>query len=176
MKHFYFILTLLSGIILVGCSSIDCSIEGRVMCHYAIQDKNGNDVQLAYPLTVTLQREATFGDTVFINNQGGVSTLDLPMSHVGESDEIRMSIGVTYTVVVDTIETQETEYITDVVKIKKNNSPVFESIDCTPRFNHEITDVEFTRNFIDTLIINKANVTKDATSPNIIIRLRSSLD
>lgn len=159
---------------MAACSSVDCSINSRVMCHYSIQDANGNNAQLAYPLTVTLNRAATDDDTVFINMLNNVSTFDLPLSHVADTDQITLSLAIKYTVIVDTIETEETEYITDKIRLAKTNTPVFESVDCTPRYNHEIKGIEFTRNFIDTIIINKEKVTKDASAPNILIRLRSS--
>lgn len=146
-----------------GCSSIDCNINGRVMCHYALQDGDGNNVQLQYPLSVTFHREHADSDTVYINQQSNVASLDIPMSYNADTDEIALTL---------TID-QDTE-ITDVVRITKTNIPQFESVDCAPRYHHEIEAVSSTHNFIDTVIVNNPKVSNNASVTNIYLRLRGS--
>lgn len=159
---------------IIACSSIECSIEGRVMCHYAIQDKNGTSATLALPLSVSFVRLEAGTDTTYINQQANVSTFDLPMSHIQDTDEMIVSLAVTKTELIDdTLETEVTEYLTDHVWITKTNTPLFESVDCAPRYNHTITSVRSTHNFIDTLIVNNETVKKNVSEPNILIRIRS---
>lgn len=162
LRHIAF-LGLFCAMLLTGCSSIDCNINGGVMCHYAIQDKDGNLAQLNYPLTVTFHRIAADSDTVYINRQSNVSSLDLPMSYDASSDEIALTMTI-----------DDNTSITDVMWINKTNTPQFESVDCAPRYNHDITSAGSTHNFIDTLIVNNPKVSNNASVTNIYIRLRSS--
>ncbi len=154
---------LFAAMLTTGCSSIDCNINGRVMCHYALQDGDGNSVQLQYPLSVTFHREYADSDTIYINQQSNVASLDLPMSYNADTDEIALTL---------TID-QDTE-ITDVVRIKKTNIPQFESVDCAPRYHHEIEAISSTHNFIDTVIVNNPKVSNNASVTNIYLRLRGS--
>ena len=55
--------------LLSACSSIDCKLNGTVLCHYAIQNADGEDVTIECPLCVTLNRKIVSSDTVYINQQ-----------------------------------------------------------------------------------------------------------
>lgn len=145
-----------------GCSSIDCNINGGVMCHYAVQDEAGNNAQLNFPLTVTFHREYADSDTVYINKQSNVTSMDLPMSYNADTDEIALTLTI-----------DEDREITDVVRISKTNIPLFESVDCAPRYNHEITATSSTHNFIDTVMVNNPKVSNNASVTNIYLRLRN---
>ncbi len=163
MRAFSFIAASIIALGVAGCSSIDCNIEGRVMCHYAIQDAEGGQVSLAYPMSITFHRVAMDNDTVYINKMSNVVSFDLPMSYDAETDEIAMTLHLT-----------ETDSVTDVLRITKSNTAQFESVDCAPRYHHQIQDVSSTHNFIDTVIINNPKVSNDASVTNLHIRLRNS--
>lgn len=163
MRAFSFITASIIALSVAGCSSIDCDIEGRVMCHYAIQDAEGGRISPAYPMSVTFHRVAADSDTVYINKMTNVVSFDLPMSYDAETDEIAMTLHLT-----------ETDSITDIVRITKSNIPQFESVDCAPRYHHNIQEVSSTHNFIDTVIINNPKVSNDASVTNLHIRLRNS--
>lgn len=165
IKKFFHVLLviLLATVLTTACSSIDCNINGRVMCHYTLQDGDGNSVQFQYPLSVTFNREYADSDTVYINQQSNVASLDIPMSYNADTDEIALTL---------TID-QDTK-ITDIIRIKKTNIPQFESVDCAPRYHHNIEAVSSTHNFIDTVIVNNPKVSNNASVTNIYLRLRSS--
>lgn len=146
-----------------ACSSIDCDIEGRVMCHYKIEDSEGNGGTLNYPLSISFHRKTANGDTVFINRMTNVADFDLPMSYGADTDELSMTLHLT-----------DSTEIYDVIWITKTNVPQFESVDCAPRYKHTIQGVRSTHNFIDTVIINNPKVSNDASASNIHIRLRNS--
>lgn len=146
-----------------ACSSIDCKLNGTVLCHYAIQTTDGDDATLLYPLSVTLNRKIVAGDTVYINQKSDITSFDLPMSYNGDVDEI------TLTMHLDSITT-----ISDVVKITKTNEPYLESVDCAARYNHTIKQVTHTNNFINEIIINNPKVNNDASNTNILIRIDDS--
>lgn len=150
--------------LLTACSSIDCDLEGKILCHYAIQDSTGTAKQLAYPLSVIFIREAADSDTIYINQQSSVSSLDLPMSNIAERDRMALKM---------TIDSITTAY--DTICISKTNTPTFEDVDCTARYRHEITGVSSSHHFIDTLIINNPKVSNDASVTNIYIRIRTTL-
>lgn len=173
MKYILYIIFV--GVLISSCSSIDCSINGRVLCHYSVQNAQGEDVSFAYPLSVTLHRTQIDSDTDYINNMSNVSNFDLPMSHIADTDEIILTLSIPQTVIIDdTTEVTQTYYISDIVKISKTNIPLFESVDCPPRYNHTITGVSSSNNFIESVIVNNQSVSKDVSSPNILIRLRDN--
>lgn len=163
MRLLLFIITAAATLSVTGCSSIDCNIEGRVMCHYGIQDAEGNSGTLSYPMSITLLRTAVDSDTVYINQMSNVASFDLPMSYNAETDEIQMTLHI-----------DETTSITDVIRVTKTNKPQFESVDCAPRYHHDIQYTSSTHNFIDTVIINNPKVSNDASVTNIHIRLYGS--
>lgn len=146
--------------LLSACSSIDCKLNGTVLCHYAIQNADGEDVTIECPLSVTLNRKIVSSDTVYINQQTGTSSFDLPMSYSGDVDEITM-----------TLHLDSTLTVSDVIQITKTNEPYFESVDCAARYNHTIESVTHTNNFIKDIIITNPKVNNDATDTNILIRL-----
>ncbi len=168
--HFSFLLTIIA--VMTSCSSIDCQLNGSVYCRYQLKDQHLNDVAFAYPLTVTLC-DTDSGDIVIINNESSASAIDIPMSHGNATDVLKFTITVT-----DTIEGEDTVYYvttphTDIIRITKTNEPYFESIDCAPRYNHTIEEVQSSHNFIDSLVINNKKVTNDASKENIYIFLNS---
>ena len=171
--HFFILSFLLTIVAVVtSCSSIDCQLNGSVYCRYQLKDQYLNDVAFAYPLTVTLC-DTDSGDIVVINNESNASAIDLPMSHGNATDVLKFTITVT-----DTIVTEDTVYYvttphTDIIRITKTNEPYLESIDCAPRYNHTIEDVQSSHKFIDTRDINNKKVTNDASKENIYILLNS---
>ena len=80
------ILAILAATLLVACSSVDCGTSGRVTCNFAIQDEDGKSYDIPYYLSVTITRSIDGSDTTLINKQYAISSLNLPMSYVGESD------------------------------------------------------------------------------------------
>jgi len=171
---FNFQFSILFAIILLvtSCSSIDCQLNGSVYCRYQLKDQHLNDVAFTYPLTVTLC-DTDSGDIVIINGESNVSAIDIPMSHGNTIDVLKFTLMVT-----DTISEEDTTYYvttpyTDIIRITKTNEPYFESIDCAPRYNHTIEEVQSSHNFIDSLAVNNKKVTNDASKENIYIFLNS---
>ena len=148
---------------LAACSSIDCSLTGKVLCKYCIQTSEGEDSVLEYPLSVTFSRPLADEDTVYINQQENVSSFELPMSHIAESDAFTLTLHI-----------NDETTISDKVTITKTNQASFESVECPARYRHTLQDVTYTKNFIDTIIINDTKVSNDASAKNIFIRLNGS--
>lgn len=181
---------LTAGIVIAGCSSIDCSLENRVLCHMRFVDMDGDSVVLKYPLTVVLVRAA--GDTVhYYNRQENASSIDVPLSYVGEEDMLEMELEIPDTVEVesyvtytdsdtgvemtDTVVKDTVIYypLVDEIRIRKTNEPWFESVDCGAHYNHTIEAAEAdTHNFIDHIIVNDAYVDNDTEKKNLFIQLK----
>jgi hypothetical protein len=87
------------------------------------------------------------------------------MSYVGDSDE--------YTITLENDNENPTKTLTDKITISKTNKPYYEDIDCAPRYNHTITNLEYTDNFIESLELKNNYVTNNASITNIILRIRS---
>lgn len=168
MKVFRNIATALIGALLMGCSSIDCNLNGRVLCHYVVNNDDGQEVTFPYPFSAVFMRQATDSDTVYINRQANVSSFDLPMSYGGTTDAIILSLEKPVR-----IEEKDTLLIlNDTIWVSKTNTPIFESVDCAPRYRHNIDKVEHTSTFIESITINNEKVTNESSEPNIILHPR----
>lgn len=138
-----------------------------VTCNFAIQDEDGNSYEIPYYLSVTIERSIDGNDTTLINNQYGVSALNLPMSYVGDSD--------TYTFTIADDDENPTTTIVDKITISKTNKPYFEDVECMPRYNHTITEIEHSANYIKDFELKNNSVTNNASVTNIILRVRPTL-
>lgn len=159
IKVILFKITLCFLMILSSCSSIDCPLSNHV---YSIYKLAGDVPILRDTLTISTTRsEGT--DSVYINLKANVDSLLLPLSYQAAEDvwyfEIKTKNGTT---------------TLDTVKIRKTNSPHFESIDCKPSFFHTITGVESTHHRIDSIIILTPNVTYDNSKPHFYIYFKDT--
>lgn len=167
MSYIKSILAILAATLLVACSSVDCGTSGRVTCNFAIQDEDGNSYDIPYYLSVTITKSIDGSDTTIVNKQYATSSLNLPMSYVGEND--------TYTFTIADDDENPTVTVTDKITISKTSKPHFEDVECMVRYFHTITDVESTTNYIEDFELKDDYVTNNAQVTNIILRVRSTL-
>jgi len=136
---------------LAACSSIDCPVQNVVSVQYAIYNHNGEEYQLEDFLTVYTERSDGTKDTL-MNLLSTISAFSMPISYSHPEDILVFvfaeGIGIP-------------DKGADTVWIKKQDIPHFESVDCNVAFFHEITDVRYTRHFIDSLILLNRSVTYD---------------
>ena len=154
---------LLLGVLLTACSSIDCPVESTVATLYQVRNSDGTELKLADTLTVATTR-ADGNDTLY--NKGiGISEFTLPISYKHPED-----------VLVFSFDNQNNNdlHVTDTVWVKKDDYPHFESVDCNAAFFHKITDVKYTRNYIDSIVINNPSVTYDSQTVNFYLYPKSS--
>ncbi len=147
----------------IGCTSIDCSMNSTVLCSYRFMNAQGDSVTLNDTLSIISGRSIDGNDTVLVNRMTNACTLRLPMSYTQDADELRFVVTNRYG-----------EQVRDYVVVSKTNEPLFESVDCVPRYNHTISDVSTTRNFIDSVVVNNKKVTNDPTIINIFVYLHTS--
>lgn len=155
-KHSYIIrcFMVLWGLLVMSCSSIDCPLNNRVCVIYKL---HGDEAPLSDSLTISSNR-IDGNDTVLLNHVVNADSFLIPISYQRHEDVLyfRRSNNTGLN-------------ITDTVVIKKEDVPHFESIDCSPNFFHTIQSVQHTRLGIDSIIINKANVTYDTSKPHLFI-------
>lgn len=140
-------LLLLSGLV-TACSSIDCPLNNTVYTIYVLKNAELKPDTLKDTLYVWTPRQVTeLGDTVLLNRSVRTTTFSLPMSYVNDVD-----------VLCFLRQTTKQTLLLDTVWVYKTNTPHFESVDCSPNYFHEITDVKLTHNGIDSIVIASKTV------------------
>lgn len=150
--------TLLGGLLLTGCSSLDCPYNNLVYTKYRLR---GDVTTLADTLTITTSRTSDGRDTILLNQAVNTDSFELPMSYSGDRDILRFHLG-----------SADGETFDDTVTVKKENYPHFESVDCSPAFFHIITGVSYTTHAIDSIVLHQPQVTYNATQPHFYIYFR----
>ena len=151
---FLFVCVLLLG----ACSSVECPLNNTVFSVYALK---GDVSSLTDTLTVSITKQNA-KDTVILNKAIDKSSFKLPLSYAQDEDVLTFSM-------TDTLNVTRT----DIVKIKKTNHPHFESVDCGAVFFHTITEVSYTRNAIDSIVISIPEVTYDTSKEHLHIYFKS---
>jgi hypothetical protein len=147
--------------VLSACSSVDCPLENTVYTVYNLYKSTEKTDTLSDTLTISTQRKDGT-DSILINKDVNITTFSLPISYTQPEDILIFRVsGATV--------------LTDTVKIAKTNIPHFESVDCSASYFHKITGVSHTRNAIDSITINNANVTYDATKETFHIYFKSNI-
>ena len=162
----------LIGMAVAACTSIDCPVNNSVRTYYALmkadgkpdtlkndtmwvwtQRINGTDTVISRQIQGNLEINCLFGSSA--------STFDLPISYTQPEDVLYMLIRSS---------TGKRYY--DTIRIKKENMPHFESVDCQAAYFHKITAVSSTKHIIDSIRLNNPNVNYD-TNENIHLYLKA---
>lgn len=135
-----------------ACNSLNCPLNNRVYTTYSLAGDTLID-------TLTISTPIPNGnDSVLINRNVNTTSFSLPISYQGPEDVFYLEIKDTLNVTT-----------LDVITVKKEDTPHFEAVDCNPSFFHTITDVTYTTNGIDSIVINNPNVTYDQTKEHFHI-------
>jgi len=158
------ILGILTIAALVGCSSLDCPVGNIVQCYYSLQKSDGTPDTLGIDTLWVWSTRVDGKDTLLINSLCGIKATKfyLPMSHTLPMDLICLQLK-------DTLDTEWN----DTIRLYKENSSHFESVDCQASYFHKLTKISSTHSIIDSAIINKQDVTYDASTPHILLRLKA---
>ena len=125
----------------VACSSINCQLNNTVYTTYGFYYRN-SPITVTDTLTVT-----TLGsDSVLLNKQTGMSSIELPMSYTGETDVFVLSF---------------MNLSNDTIWVSHTNYPYYETPECGTAIFHEITRIDHTRNLIDSIEVVKRTVNYD---------------
>lgn len=148
---------------LIGCESIDCTLNNVVTCNYAFYSADGQQVKVLDTLTVTTEGS----DSILYNRGTNVATLSMPMSYWQEADTLNFSFY--------NAEAQATQNV--VIRVKKSNTPHFESPDCPTTMFHELLSIDFDSptQCVDSVVISNAAVNYESQE-NIKIYLHTATE
>ena len=146
------------ALLTAGCSSIDCPLNSIISVKYMVH----SDTDTLHDTLTVNAMHIDGSTTIMLNKDVNTTDFSIPASYGNPSD--RMQLMLTDRNSITTI---------DTVTLYKTDTPHFESVDCSPAFFHTITNVEWTRNAIDTIIISKPSVTYDTRDENIHIYFKS---
>ena len=164
----------LIGMAVAACTSIDCPVNNSVRACYALMKADGTPDTLKKDTMWVWTQRADGTDTVIsrqyqdnleLNYFYGstASTFDLPISYTQPEDVLcmllRSSAGINYI---------------DTIRIKKENIPHFESVDCQASYFHTITSVRSTHQIIDSIVINNPNVNYDTKTTHFKLYLKAN--
>lgn len=170
------IIVLIAVATLAACTSIDCPVKNTVYTVYGLKKADGTTDTLntdtlwvwsqrvdGTDTVITTHRE----DNIELNCYYGpkATTFQLPISYTQPEDVLYLLIR----------DANKDEYV-DTIRIKKDNFPHFESVDCQASYFHTITSVMTTHNIIDSLVIKNPNVNYDATNPHFYIYFKSKTE
>lgn len=137
---------------LTACSTIDCPVENTVSVQYEIRDKAGKELAITDSLSIVSTRQD--GDYVVLNRLSDKSSFSIPISYAYPEDVLYFCFKIL----------DKDSIVVDTVCIEKDDFPHFESVDCNASFFHEITNVQYTRHYIDSLVLLNKSVTYDQTT------------
>ena len=149
---------------MAACTTIDCPVQNLVYTVYDLKKSDGTpDTLLNDTLWIWTQRVDGTDTVISRDIQGNLelnyfhgtsaSSFELPISYTQPEDIMYLLLK----------NSEGTSYL-DTVRIKKENLPHFESVDCQAAYFHEITSVATTHNIIDSIVINNPHVNYDATT------------
>jgi hypothetical protein len=154
---------LLLVVLMTACSSIDCPVDATVTTQYQIKNSDGTEHTLSDTMTVTSVR-SDGKDTILYNKGIGISKFTLPVSYTHPEDVLVFQFD----------NSNNNLHITDTLWIKKYDYPHFESVDCNTTYFHTITDVKYTCNYIDSIVINNSSVTYDSQTVHLYLYPKSN--
>ena len=149
-------------IFIVACTSIDCPVKNMVCTNYALMKADGTTDTLGTDTIWIWTIRADGKDTLLNCLYGDITSFSLPISHTQPEDILVMFLA-------DTTET----YYLDTIRIKKENIPRFESVDCQATYFHEITNVSTTHRAIDSISIHHSYVNYDTENDHFYLYLKA---
>ena len=133
-----------------ACASVDCPLNNRVQTEYYFTKPDGSSDGNSYGFHL---------DTLLFNRGVGITSIKVPLSYEQPEDVLLF-------IFTDTAQ----NVWRDTVWLKKTNHPHLESVDCSPKFFHTLTDVHSTHHRIERIAINNPTVEYESKE-NIQIHL-----
>ena len=151
------------GVLIAACTSIDCPVESNVATLYQVCHSDGTELKLSDTITVTT-KTASDSDTIVYNKGINISEFSLPISYSHPEDVLVFQFD----------NSDNNLHVTDTLWIKKYDYPHFESVDCNTTYFHTITDVKYTSNYIDSIVIKNTSVTYDSKTVHFYLYPKSN--
>ena len=155
-------------VLIMACSSVDCPVDSTVATLYNVRNSNGTELTLSDTMTVITTRadgtDVNILDSVLYNKGIGISSFSLPISYSHPEDVLVFQFD----------NSDNNKHVADTLWIKKYDYPHFESVDCNTVYFHTITDVKYTCNYIDSIVINNSSVTYDSKTVHFYLYPKSN--
>ena len=149
-------------VVIGACTQIDCPVENRVYTLYDLLKEDGTtDTLNVDTLYISTKKEDGTLDTL-VRQAVGITYYELAISYDRPQDEF-------YYALHDTLG----NVYKDTVRVSKEDTPHFESVDCQPTFFHKITDVTTTHHIIEDIEINNPTVNYNATEEHFHIYFKA---
>lgn len=129
----------IAAITLVGCSDINCPLTNGVYAKWSFY-KADKPLQLSDTLDIYLKVNGR--DTLLANRLFNISSIDLPMSYYNSSDTLTLEI-----------KTASHHTYKDMIIVKKENVPHFNSPECGTWVEHYVSDIQLTHNNLDSISV-----------------------
>lgn len=158
----YLILTGGAVMTALSCSTSGCPLNNTVYStygFYAFIDGKEEAVQIQDTMTV----KACGTDSILINRLTGQSKMELPISYNAPTDTLCLEFT-----------NANGQLRTDTIWLDKENYPHYESPECPSSMFHVVTQIRFTRNLIDSVLVVNPNINYNA-SENFKIYFRSDI-
>ena len=153
----------LTVIAVAACTSIDCPVQNTVYTVYSLNKADGTADTLGVDTMWLWTQRADGKDTLLVNRLCGTSAtgFNLPISYTQPEDVICLALDDT------------TSFYIDTIRIKKENIPHFESVDCQASYFHIITNVSVTHHIVDSIVISNPNVNYDSNTTHLKLYLKA---
>ena len=156
---------ILTAIVLTGCFSIDCPVKNLVYTNYELKKADGTpDTLKTDTLWIFIKRAGEDTLTTRVNALCGYTAtgFSLDISYTQPEDEFYMMLR----------DTADHEWI-DTFRIKKENYPHFESVDCKAAYFHDLTATATTHHAIDSITIHHSHVDYEITNTHLYMYLKA---
>ena len=149
---------------MAACTSIDCPVENLVYTNYELRKADGTVDALNTDTVWIWTKRVNGTDTLLINGLCGssASKFELQISYTDPEDVFFLYL-----------RTQEKHSYLDTFRIKKENYPHFESVDCQAAYFHKLTATATTHNVLDSITIQHANVNYDISHTHLFMYLKA---
>ncbi len=150
-KRLYHIIIAIIGILVISnCDNGgDCNINNvsyNRIALYSIDNETGRETVTKYSGTLTISLMINGKDSIVVNHVTNIDEIALPICYTQECDTVLIEY--------------ETEDI-DTLYVGHTNIPYFISLDCGTGMYHKLTDLRYTKNFIDSAAIITPNINFD---------------
>ena len=159
--------------VIAACTSIDCPVQNRVYTVYDLKKSDGTTDTLSKDTLWVWSQRVNGTDTVISRVVNGSVELNYFHGSSATSFELPISYTQPEDVLYMLLRNSTGAFYLDTVRIKKENFPHFESVDCQAAYFHEITAVTTTPNIIDSIVINNPHVNYDATTAHFYLYFKA---
>ena len=158
------LIVILTVIALAACTTIDCPVQNLVYTRYAFKKANGSADTLNTDTLWIMTTRVDGTDTLLMNALCGSTAFDfnLQISYTQPEDEF-------YSLLKDTAGVM----LLDTFRIKKENIPHFESVDCKVSYFHDLTGTATTHHAIDSITIHHKRVDYEVTNTHLYMYLKA---